>query len=159
MCRSNVAQRQSVGLGIARKLISCCVANFAGNAHWAEPSPLFAHRARSTPLKCRNEYLVLAIGEEISAQAVVGSIDWAFCRLKKPKSFEMSARGYALHSVCLQLSFPLSAFYTFAEHCHPSIIGKFRAQLMIQMLECCVTVQTAKQTRLSAPNVIVGVHR
>ena len=35
------------------------------------------------------------------AQAVVGSIVWAFRRLKKPRCREMSARGY----VCLQLSF------------------------------------------------------
>ena len=36
------------------------MAQFAWNAHWAEPSPpLFGHRARPTPLKCKNEYLVL----------------------------------------------------------------------------------------------------
>ena len=46
---------------------------FAGSAHWAEPSPLFAHRARPTPLSCKNEYLVLALGEETAVQAVVGS--------------------------------------------------------------------------------------
>ena len=39
------------------------------------------------------------------AQVVVGSILWAFRRLKKPRCWEMSARGYALHSVCLQPSF------------------------------------------------------
>ena len=38
-------------------------------------------------------------------QAVVASIVWAFRRLKKPRCREMSARGYALHSVCPQLSF------------------------------------------------------
>ena len=54
------------------------MAQFAGNANWAEPSPLFAHRARPTPLKCKNEYLVLALGEETAVQAVVGSIVWAF---------------------------------------------------------------------------------
>ena len=27
-----------------------------------------------TPLKCKNEYLVLALGEETAVQAVVGSI-------------------------------------------------------------------------------------
>ena len=37
-----------------------------------------------------------------SLQAVVDSIAWAFRRLKKPKSREMSARGY---SVCPQLPF------------------------------------------------------
>ena len=63
----------------------------------AEPSPLFAHRARLTPLKCKNEFLMLAMGEETAVQAVVG---WAFRRLKKPRCQEMSTRGYALHSVC-----------------------------------------------------------
>ena len=74
-------------------------------SHWAEPSPLFAHRARLTPLKCENEYMVLALVEETAVQAVVGSIVWAFRRLKKPRSREKSARGYALHSVRPQLSF------------------------------------------------------
>ena len=73
----------------------------AGNAHWAEPSPLFAHRARPTPLKCENEYPVLPLGEETAVQAVV----WAFRRLKKSRRREMSARGYALHSVFPQLHF------------------------------------------------------
>ena len=61
-CPASVAQRQNVVLGIERSrvrnsLVSsgfpldkeikslCLVAQFAGNAHWAEPSPLFAHRA------------------------------------------------------------------------------------------------------------------
>ena len=48
---------------------------------------------------------MLALGEETAVQAVVGSIVWAFRRLKKPRCGEMSARGYALHSVCPQLSF------------------------------------------------------
>ena len=78
---------------------------FAGNTHWAEPSPLAAHRARPTPLKCKNDYLVLELGEETAVQVVVGSIVWAFRRLKKPRFREMSARGYALHNVRLQLSF------------------------------------------------------
>ena len=81
------------------------MAHFAGSAHWAEPSPPFAHGARPTPLKCKIEYLVLALGEETAVQAVVGSIVWTFRRLKKPWIREMSARGYALHSVCPQLSF------------------------------------------------------
>ena len=59
------------------------MAQFAGSVH--EPSPLFAHRARPTPLKCKNEYPVLALGEETAVQAVVGFIDWAFRRLKKAK--------------------------------------------------------------------------
>ena len=43
--------------------------------------------------------------EETAVQAVAGSIVWAFRRLKKPRCREMSARGYALDSVCPQLSF------------------------------------------------------
>ena len=43
------------------------------------------------------------------AQGVIGSIVWAFCTLKKPRIGEMSARGYALHSVCFQCRiFPFS---------------------------------------------------
>ena len=61
------------------------MAQFAGSAHWAEPSPLFAHRARPTPLRCKNVYLVLPLGEETADQAVVGSIVWAFRRVKKAK--------------------------------------------------------------------------
>ena len=83
------------------------MAQFAGNAHWAAPSALFAHRARSTPLKCENP--VLPLGEETAVQAIVGSIVWAFRRLKKPRSGEMSARGYAHHSVCPQLFFFLKS--------------------------------------------------
>ena len=76
------------------------MAQIAAKARRAEPSPLFAHRARPTPLKCENAYPVLALGEETAAQAVGGSIVWAFRRFEKPRSQEMSARGYALHSVC-----------------------------------------------------------
>ena len=58
-----------------------------------------------------HEYLVLAVVEEAAVQAVVGSIVWAFRRLKKPRCREMSARGYALYSVCPQLSFFASITY------------------------------------------------
>ena len=107
----SVAQRQSVGLGsrgpgfetrplpsgfpLGKKISRHCqVAQFAGNAHWAEPSPLFAHRARPTSLKSKNEYLVLPLGEETAVQAVVGFIVWAFRRLKKPRRREMSAPNF-----------------------------------------------------------------
>ena len=39
--------------------------------------------ARPTPLKCKNDYPVLALGEETAVQAVVGSIVWAYRTLKK----------------------------------------------------------------------------
>ena len=48
---------------------------------------------------------MLALGDGTAVQAVVGSIVYAFRRLKKRRSREISARGYALHSVCSQLSF------------------------------------------------------
>ena len=76
-----------------------------GPVNWAEPSPLFAHKARPTPLKRKNQYPVLPLGEETAVNAVVGFIVWAFRRLKKPRCRDMSDRGYALDSVCPQLSF------------------------------------------------------
>ena len=87
------------------------MAQFAGNAHLAEPSPLFAHKARRTPLKCKNVYLVLALGEETAVQAVVGSTVWAFRRLRKAKVSGMSAGSDALYSVCPQLSFSFPSMY------------------------------------------------
>ena len=66
----------------------------------AEPSPI----GRAS-LKCENEYIVLALGEGTADQVMIGFIIRAFRRLKKPRSLEMRARGYALHSVCPQLSF------------------------------------------------------
>ena len=60
---------------------------------------------RRAPLECKNEYLVLVLGEETEAQAVVGSIVWAFRWLKEPSNQEMSARGFALHSVCPNFPF------------------------------------------------------
>ena len=48
---------------------------------------------------------MLALGEETAAQAVVGSIVWAFRRLEEPRCREMSARGYALYSVCSNFPF------------------------------------------------------
>ena len=44
------------------------------------------------------------ISHILVGQAVVGSIVWTFRRLKKPRCREMSARGYALHSVCPKFS-------------------------------------------------------
>ena len=72
------------------------MAQFVGNAYWVKSSPVFAYRARPSPLNCKNDYLVIALQEETAAQAVVGSIVWAFRRLKKPRCREMSARSYVL---------------------------------------------------------------
>ena len=58
------------------------MAQFAGSAHWAQLSPLFAHGVRPSPLNCENEHLLLALGAKSAAHAVVGSIVWAFRWLK-----------------------------------------------------------------------------
>ena len=54
-------------------------------------------------------------GSFIGVQSVVGSIVWAIRRLKNPRFREMSARGYALRSVCLQpfFSFIADSYETF----------------------------------------------
>ena len=76
------------------------------------PSPHnFSPIGRLTPLKCKDEYLVLALREETAVQAVVSSIVWWFRMLKKPMRRKMSARGYAFYSVCPQLSFPFLYVY------------------------------------------------
>ena len=50
-----------IGLSFGQGNQSALLTQFAGNAHWVERSPLLDHRARTTPLKCKNEYLVLAL--------------------------------------------------------------------------------------------------
>ena len=60
---------------------------------------------RAIPLKCINEYLVFALEADTAVQDVVRYIVWAFRWLKKLRNWEMSVRGYALHSVFPQLSF------------------------------------------------------
>ena len=62
---------------------------------------------RPTPLKCKNEYPVLVLVEETAVQAVVGSIVWAFGRLKKPRCREMSA---TTRFTAYALNFPFSFF-------------------------------------------------
>ena len=73
----SVTQRQSVGFGAEMSRVRnslgfgstvfplgkennrhCKVLQFARNAHWAEPSPLFAHRAHPSPLNCRKGFFV-----------------------------------------------------------------------------------------------------
>ena len=81
----------------------CAAVQDVDQAISCDSRTLTTTRARPTPLKCKNDYPVLPLGEETAVQAVVSSIVWAFRRLKKPRSREMSARSYALHSVCPQL--------------------------------------------------------
>ena len=47
------------------------VAQFAVNAHLTEPPPLFAHRAHTTPRKCKNVYLVLALEKKKTAKKTI----------------------------------------------------------------------------------------
>ena len=79
-----------------------------------------------TPLKGKNEYLVLALVTETAVRAVVGSIVWAGS--KKPKCREMSAGGYTLHSVCAQVSFFLSVWTLSADICHTHPSGDVRVR-------------------------------
>ena len=83
----------------------------AENDHWTETSPLFVAslewRARPSPLICKNEYLVYALVEGTAIQAIVGTIVWAFHRLKSQRSRKKSDRPHALHSVRARLSFLL----------------------------------------------------
>ena len=58
-----------------------------------------------TLLKCKNAYPVVALVEETAVQTVVGSIVWAFCRLKKLRCRKMSAPGYALHRIWVCIRF------------------------------------------------------
>ena len=52
------------------------------------------------------EKSIIQKGEmESCVQVVVGSIVWGFRRLKNPSCREISARGYALHSVCPNFRF------------------------------------------------------
>ena len=87
--------------------------------HWKNNYEFRIFLTRHFPFNCENEYLVLALREETTAEAEVGSIVWAFRRLEKPRSREMSARGYALHSVCRQHNFLI--FFIF---CVPSIFSQ-----------------------------------
>ena len=84
----------------------CAAVQDVDQAISCDSRTLTTTRARPTPLKCKNDYPVLPLGEETAVQAVVSSIVWAFRRLKKPRGWELSARFYALHSVCAQLPFP-----------------------------------------------------
>ena len=74
------------------------------------PTPRITHitHTKYTPFKRKNGYPVLALGEKTAVQAVVGPIVWAFRGLEKPRSREMSARGYALHKFAHSFPFPVS---------------------------------------------------
>ena len=72
-------------------------------------------------------------------QAVVGCIVWAFRRLNKPKSRKMSARSYALHSVCPFFSFrfpPMSQRKHSATILYLSILLKKRTHLGLRKSHC-----------------------
>ena len=122
------------------------MAQFAGNTHWAEPSPLFAHRARPTPLKCKlkckNEYLVLVLKKETAVQAVVGSIVWMFGRLKKPRG-DKRPRLRALWRLLLTFLFFISiirygvllTYVEFRTRCSPRINPVRSIQVAIKIID------------------------
>ena len=100
-CRSPLSYLQSPLCSFLDK----CVRKLIGIARWrsslvvlTEPSLHHCSPIERVPLhsKCKNEYMVLALEEETAAQTVVGSIVLAFRKLKMSRSWEMSARGYAL---------------------------------------------------------------
>ena len=114
-CREVPGSKLACAIGFsswARKLI--------GTATWPNtlemligPSPhLCSPRARTSHPTVKTSTWCLHERGGTAAQAVVGSIVWAFRRLKKPKSRQMIARLYALHSVCPQLSFPYITPFT-----------------------------------------------
>ena len=75
-----------------------------------EPSPRhFSRTGRASVNKCE-KYLVPALWEETAIQAVVSFIMWAFRSFGKPRSWVISARSYALHSVYLYFSFAFLLF-------------------------------------------------
>ena len=64
LCRASVAQWRALDSGVPGSKLAC------------------ASCARPTPLKCKNEYLVLALVEETAVRAVVGFIVWRFAGSK-----------------------------------------------------------------------------
>ena len=108
------------------QLLLCCVEQFS--------HPLMFYIGQCVPclvlcrkvnisyrLSRKKQHRRLLYEEETAVQAEVTSIVFNFRRLKKPGSREMSACGYALHSVYPQLSFfP----FTTAELRHNDISGR-----------------------------------
>ena len=64
-------------------------------------------------LNCKNEYLVLALGEETAVQAVVGSIVWVFRSLKKTKDAENERPRLRTSLNMPQLSFHFPSHLSF----------------------------------------------
>ena len=97
-------------------------------------------------------------------QAVVGSIVWSFRRLKKPRSREMGARGYAFHSVCPQLSF------SFPFHTAIFVVHTFKTNFSGSQCGLTSFASSATPFSISSPSIvmekclgldssIVGYHR
>ena len=116
------------------------MAQFAGNAYWAELPPLFPHSARPTPLKGENEYVVLALREETAVQAAVGSIVWA---LRHLGSKSQSVGRYALHSVRPNFPFSLN-----------SNAVKFMTSLQREAMLCVHFVVETRKVRFQSPEKI-----
>ena len=82
------------------------VAQFNGNAHWAEPPPLFTLRVFPTPLKCKNEYLVLPPGEETGS-----SRPYHLGILQAEKAMVLGDEPVAMCFIACAPNFPLLFIY------------------------------------------------
>ena len=67
------------------------------------------------PFKCENDYMVLALGEETAVQSVVGSIVWAFRRVRKAKE-----AGDQEAATCFKRKPPTFLFFLPCPHWPPS---------------------------------------
>ena len=103
------------------------------NAHWAGPSPLFAHRARPTPLKCKNEYPVLLWGRKPVQAVRLYCLGVSQAQKTKVSGDE---RGYLLYSVRLQLSFPSYAFGPIMTMIHQTLFDHHTHPLMGSLYLC-----------------------
>ena len=110
-CRASVTQRQSVWLGIERSRVRNSLrptgfffkrgnqsALLGGPVRWECSLGWALTIVRHTPLKCKSEYLVLALGKEIAAQSGVS-------QAQKSRGIGKWASAATLHSVCPKLSF------------------------------------------------------
>ena len=129
-CPASVAQRQSVGLGIESSRVRNSpvssgfslrqgnesallgIAQFAGNAHWTEPSPLFAPRfrwmARPTSLNSKDEYQVFAHQVRKLQPRQMSALSSRRSADPNPRSRKQSARSNGLITYASNFFFPFS---------------------------------------------------
>ena len=113
----------------------CYVTQFAGNAHWADPHPCSligraqvnsSERTSTLCLHSRTPELVPCAGNCTSSSRLYRL---GVRRLKELRSREMSARGYALYSVCTKLPFSSSSLIPpFISSARASIYTRYRSR-------------------------------